>query len=432
MIRSAVYKDDSFLVEFKLKNELSETIKEGHCITNVDENLFDVLRSGGGTGVTNAGPVWWTCAPNKEYIFTQWLRKKPETSVGYYRFKQPLFKYKLASDADTDPYRAVYGEPPEVIFTDVPLVFCLDLDETRPYNADFAKNIKKVFRVVDKPENVCHPTIWRDEAFYTITNSRGEDIWNHYNFILLGQNPIQGLALSSMTASADIIADIVLFGYNLPSSILVAKANETVYYYDLTNINDGEGDSNIIPIVKKDGRAYMLLKAHGATYSSIIITENSWLQRDLVYNLIANIFGILHSSNLTLNYYDLITGKQKTFELPDTFMTISLLFSQLKSAVQSDGSLKFTSNQQISDDVIDVYNLSKTTKTITEVVIEIDGQTIHSNTVNKTIGVKGYIHALPVGSYQLPADGAEFSLKLLDENDQVIAHITRKCTFVSV
>ena len=93
------------------------------------------------------------------------------------------------------------------------------------------------------------------------------------------------------------------------------------------------GDSNIIPIVKKDGKAYMLLKAHGATYPSIIITENSWLQRDLVYNLIANIFGILYSSNLTLNHYDLIIGGQKTFELPGTLVTISLLFSQLKSAV---------------------------------------------------------------------------------------------------
>lgn len=93
--------------------------------------------------------------------------------------------------------------------------------------------------MVDKPENACHSTIWRDEKLYAITNSHGNDVWDHYNFILLGQNSIQGLALSSMTASADITADIVLLGYNLPPSILVAKANETVYYYDLTNINDG-------------------------------------------------------------------------------------------------------------------------------------------------------------------------------------------------
>jgi len=390
MIRSVIYKDDSFLVEFELKNELSEAIKNGHCITNVDETLFEVLRSGYCIGATSASPAWWDINPGQKYVFTQWLRRKSTTPTGYYRFKQPLFKYKLESDADTNPYRAVYGEPPEVIFVDVPLVFYLDLDETRPYNADFAKNIKRVFRIVDKPENVDVIRTSKYEYIYRITNSGVA--YDVYYAIMLGANVIQGQYLyKEEQANSDVFAEVIHFGFNIPNQILIAKAGETLRYYDLSKINDGEGDSNIIPIVKSGNKAFALFHSHSICYlNGIILAENSWFTRDEVYNLIANIFGILYSSELKLPYYDLSvssTEPQQTFELPN-ILAVSVIYNDdLRNSIQSDGSLRFT--KQVISQRFMLYNVSNQAKIIDSIKVLVDGVTIHSESVGTPIGILG-------------------------------------------
>jgi len=314
--------------------KISEAIKETHCISNIDTDKFEVVASGNCIGVSSAKPRPWTTAPSYSSVFIQVLRKLSSTPSGYFRFKQPLFKYKLKSDVDTNPYRAVYGEPPEVILVDVPLFFVFSkyFDESRPYASDFKNKIAKVFRVIDvngTDSNIIE--FYRRIGFRAIGTYN--NMWTGIVQINLGGtiNGATGIYKTETAILSDEVATITHFGFNMPTDILVAKASEDLRYYDLTNVSNGGGDNNLLPLVKNGNKAYILLNTHANTSFmffpfGLTIAENSYFKRDDIYNLIANVFAIFHKSNNTINYYDLSKSPDPlaTFTLLDNLLLIDL------------------------------------------------------------------------------------------------------------
>jgi hypothetical protein len=394
MIRSVVYKDDSFLVRFQLKNELNESLKQGQLIDNVNEDLFEIVVKG---LYIDSGYKWYSADPSEVYYWHEVLRRKDTTPIGYYRFQQPLYKYKLASDANTDPYRGVYGEPPEIIFTIKPVIFLDYLDKTRPFAEDFIEKIKEVFRVISKLENPSH--------FYReITNSKlfalvnQHNIWlrSYFGGICIGPPkltlPIQNY--ETISTDSDIVAKITNFCFNMNNEILVAKAGEELRYYNIRKINNGEGDSEIYPLIKTNGKAFALIMPFG-TGPMVILAENSYFQREQIYNLLANIFGIFNSADAKLDYYDLSQGTDKitTFTLPDTLLLIWIgdTPGTIRYRTKSDGSIAFTeTNFEQTLTLVNYSNSPKVIDIVRVFVGSVDGNLIQiyeQSGLNKPIGI---------------------------------------------
>ncbi len=392
MIRSVVYKDDSFLVKYILKNELNEVIildPYGAELNIPDQ--FELLHK--------SRPYLTRYCPVNAYAFVlAWLKKKPDTPSGYYRLNQPLFKYRLSSDPETAPYRGVYGEPPEVILTDLPLTAGKSkwFDETRPYAEDFLKNIAKVFRVIDISEYSYYYEALFTETIVFGTASFGSDPALRIN--LGGTNLHRFSKYIEETAESNEYAEIWHFNFNMPNQILIAKAGEELRYYDLKKVNNGNGDCTLFPLVRNGSKAYVLLQAIPYYCTpEMVIAENSCLTREEIYNLIANFFAIQHMNSATLTYYDLITGSQRTYTLPNNLILLNWRGTILGDKFQSDGSLKF-SEQTINIDRCWIINLSNATKTVSLVKVfvgNVDASPeeltkIAEKEVNWTLGVLTY------------------------------------------
>ncbi len=380
MLRTVVHKKDSFLVKYILHNELTETLVKPYIETNVDTDLFDIEHKG------IQGKWWHPATPGNGFVWSEILRAKDTTPEGYYRFKNPIAYYKLESDADTDPWRAVSLTPVDVILTTKHVVLVIDKpnwDTTKPYADIILEKLRNVFRVVEKNEPTTGFDVAELMAGYWVQNSvamsysANRGIGFGIEFITFG-------IYKEETAGSDVLGNINFFGFNLPSQITVAKAGETVRYYDLKYIQDND----VIPLVvdaNDPTKAYVLLRP-GPT--KILIAENSFLERDEVWGLLANILAIENISNMEINYY-FESNLSDTFRLPDHLMSISLAWGgYLLTHKRGDGRLNLTANTDISDK-IGVHNYSKDPKTVDKYSVFVNGVEVNSVALGVTIGVYG-------------------------------------------
>jgi len=378
MLRTVVHKKDSFLVKYILHNELTETLVKPYIETNVDTNLFDIEHKG------VQGKWWHPAASGNGFVWAEILRAKDNTPEGYYRFKNPIAYYKLASDADTDPWRAVSLTPVDVILTTKHVVLVIDKpnwDSTRPYADTILEKLRSVFRVVEKDEPTDGYDISEIMGCYRVTNGVNRSYISDCGINFGGSIYPYTAIYKSETVGADVLGTINVFGFNVPDQITVAKAGETIYYYDLKYMQDNE----LIPIVvdaNDPTKAYVVV--HMIT-PKVLIAENSFLQDDEIYNLLANILALLNVSNYKLDYYSESTLKD-TFELPYLLCSIWINpFYTTGVTRRADGRLNV--NLSSAHLEIGIRNVSNDIKTVATIKTYTDGSVLNTQTIDPPMTV---------------------------------------------
>jgi hypothetical protein len=383
MLRTVVHKKDSFLVKYILHNELAETLVKPYIETNVDTNLFDIEHKG-------VQYTWWHNARSGYgFVWAEVLRAKDSTPEGYYRFKNPIAYYKLASDAETDPWRAVSLTPVDVILTTKHVVLVIDKpnwDPTKPYADTILEKLRSVFRVIEKDESTDKYDISEIMGCYRVCNSNATTVgYVSDNSISFGVNLARYNIYKEETAEADVVVPIKFFGFNLPETITVAKAGETLRYFDIRYIQDNE----LIPLVADGNKAFVLLHRGGL---KLLIAENSFLENDEIYNLIANVLAIFNIAGAEIKYY-LESNLTDTFTLPDNLIITTFTANPncdlgTRQGILEDGRFVLPADKNLTA-YICIHNISKDIKTIDKYEVFVNGVLVNSASLDVTLAVLG-------------------------------------------